>query len=189
MTEQQNWKIYTKQGDSGETSLIGGGRVLKSHVQIEAYGTVDELNSFVGLLRDKIQQNNHKQTLLKIQKALFVVESFLAVEKGKEVPSNIQIDENDIALLETEIDKMENDLPILENFILPGGHELNSLSHICRTVCRRAERTIIEVCKEYPMPEFIVKYINRLSDYFFVLARTMTFLNNAQETIWDSKEK
>ena len=84
---------------------------------------------------------------------------------------------------------MENDLPILENFILPGGHELNSLSHICRTVCRRAERTIIEVCKEYPMPEFIVKYINRLSDYFFVLARTMTFLNNAQETIWDSKEK
>jgi len=189
MNEQQNWKIYTKKGDAGETSLIGGGRVLKSHIQIEAYGTVDELNSFIGLLRDKVKHQHYEQVLLKIQNSLFLIESHLAIEKGKEVSHVPQLDDNDIAMLESEIDDMEANLPALTNFVLPGGHELNSLCHICRTVSRRAERIIIEVCKEYHMPDFIVKYMNRLSDYFFVLSRSMTYLHKAEEIIWKPSEK
>jgi cob(I)alamin adenosyltransferase len=183
----EKWKIYTKKGDAGETSLIGGSRVLKSHIRIEAYGTVDELNSFTGWLRDSINIKQHKDSLLRIQNTLFLLESHLAWEPGTKADHVPDFDENEITFLEKEIDDMEKNLPALANFIIPGGHPDNSLCHVCRTVARRAERIVIALDQEEKVPGFILKYINRLSDYFFVLARDISRLNGAKETQWISK--
>ncbi len=185
----EKWKIYTKKGDAGETSLIGGRRVLKSHIRIEAYGTVDELNSFTGWLRDNISDQHHREALLQIQQTLFLLESHLAWEPGTKADHVPDFNENEITFLEREIDEMEKNVPALSNFIIPGGHPDNSLCHVCRTVARRAERIIIALDQEEKVPEFILKYINRLSDYFFVLARDLSRIEGAMEIIWETRNK
>jgi cob(I)alamin adenosyltransferase len=179
------FKIYTKTGDKGETSLIGGGRVPKFHLRIESYGTLDELNSFVGYLRDQLDPQETVQVLFTIQERIFSIESLLAVEPGKEINQILpSIEEGDIALLETEIDKMNSFLPELRNFIIPGGHPLVSLCHICRTVCRRSERLVIRLAYKEGVNEIIIRYLNRLSDYFFVLARKIAQDLGIEDVTW-----
>ncbi len=177
-------KIYTKTGDTGKTALIGGTRVPKYDERIEAYGTVDELKSWVGLIRDKVDDKHLKDVLIDIQDRLFTTESLLA-QDGSESKSLLPtLKESDIEFLEKEIDSMNETLPPVKSFILPGGHEDISITHITRTVCRRAERIIIKLNDSYPVDPLIVKYINRLSDYFFVLARKLTIALQAEETPW-----
>lgn len=182
---EKEWKIYTKTGDKGETSLIGGTRVPKFHDRIEAYGTLDELNSFIGYLRDQIADLHIREFLLKIQEDLFIAESILATDHDKEITRTLpQLAEDHILAIENEIDSMNLHLPSLTTFILPGGHPLVSLCHICRTICRRAERVIIKLSLEVHVDEILLKYINRLSDYLFVLARELAFLNNVPDLPW-----
>lgn len=181
------WKIYTKSGDKGQTSLIGGKRVPKYHLRIEAYGTIDELNSFVGLLRDQDIHNHYKSVLLEIQNKLFIAESLLA--RDEEAP-HIKLPcltEEDVTMLEREIDEMNLYLPELQNFILPGGHPSVSYAHVARCICRRAERIVISLSEQMQVPEIIVKYINRLSDYFFVLARKLAVDNDVADILWKSE--
>ena len=177
-------KIYTKTGDKGSTSLLGGTRVSKSNIRIEAYGTIDELNSFIGLLRDFSSENeNRKNLLISIQEKLFTIGSTLATAPGKKFNTpNLQ--EADILLLENEMDKMDKELPTLKNFVLPGGHQYVSFCHIARTVCRRAERKCIELALNEEVNEAIVKYLNRLSDFLFVLSRKLSLELNAEEIAW-----
>ncbi len=181
----ENWKIYTKTGDKGETSLIGGTRVPKYHDRIEAYGTVDELNSYIGLIRDQLVNNHYKEVLLEIQDRLFTAESLLAaVKETKTLP---QLNEDDILLLEKEIDEMNTQLPELHSFILPGGDVIVSHCHIARCICRRTERIIIRLATNYPVDEIIIKYFNRLSDYLFVLARKLGNDLNVTESLWKAR--
>ena len=177
-------KIYTKKGDFGETSLLGGTRVPKYHEQIEAYGTIDELNSFIGLLRDQESALKYRNTLIKIQEKLFEIEAQLAADSKASVLKLPEIKETDIEYLEHEIDDMTDQLPELTSFILPGGHVCASLSHVARTICRRAERLVIKLALNHPVDVLIVKYLNRLSDYFFILARKFTHDNNSDELAW-----
>lgn len=180
-----DWKIYTKTGDKGETSLIGGTRVPKYNDRIEAYGTLDELNSFIGNLRDQLADAHIREVLLRIQENLFTAESLLATDHTKEILRSLpQLKETDVLELEQEIDEMNLHLPALSSFILPGGHPLVSLCHVCRTVCRRGERIIIKLAAETKVDEILIKYINRLSDYFFVLARELAFINNIPDLPW-----
>ncbi|MFP4289539.1 MAG: cob(I)yrinic acid a,c-diamide adenosyltransferase [Bacteroidales bacterium] len=183
----ESWKIYTKTGDKGETSLIGGKRVPKDHIRIEAYGTVDELNSFVGLIRSQDINPHYQQVLLDIQENLFVAESLLAKDEGEVKVQLPCVKEDDITMLEKEIDKMNEELPELKNFILPGGHISASYAHVARCVCRRAERIIITLSSERKVPEIILRYINRLSDYFFVLARKLSHDKNTGDILWKSR--
>lgn len=178
-------KIYTKTGDKGETSLIGGTKVLKYDIRIEAYGTVDELNSYLGLIRDQQIDNHYKDVLLIIQHKLFTAESLLACdseEASKQLPN---IAAKDITLLETEIDKMNKLLPELHSFIIPGGNTIVSYCHIARCVCRRAERITTKIALEYSVDLFVLKYLNRLSDYLFVLARKIASDSRASEIHWN----
>lgn len=165
-------RIYTKTGDKGTTALVGGMRVPKSHVRLDAYGTIDELNSFVGFLICQLTDEHDLQVLSFIQHKLFTVGSYLATETEAISPkaASIIVEEN-ITLLESEMDRIDSELPPLRQFILPGGSEASSRAHICRTVARRAERCIYRVKDEYPVEDNIMKFVNRLSDYFFLLAR------------------
>lgn len=182
---EKEWKIYTKTGDKGETSLIGGTRVPKYNERIEAYGTLDELNSFIGHLRDQLTDRHIREVLLRIQENLFTAESVLATDPDVEVQRSLpQLSEIQVTELELEIDAMNLHLPVLSSFILPGGHPLVSLCHVCRTICRRGERIIIKLAAETEVNEILVKYINRLSDYLFVLAREIAYLNNIQDLPW-----
>ncbi len=182
---EKEWKIYTKTGDKGETSLIGGTRVPKYHERIEAYGTLDELNSFIGFLRDQITDLRQREVLLKVQENLFTAESLLATDPDAQITRSLpQLSENDVLTLEQEIDAMNEHLPPLSSFILPGGHPLVSLCHVCRTVCRRGERIIIKLASDMDVDETLIKYINRLSDYLFVLARELAFANNVADLPW-----
>jgi cob(I)alamin adenosyltransferase len=180
----KEYKIYTKGGDKGETSLLGGTRVPKYHERIEAYGTLDELNSFIGLLCDHVDNVSTKETLIKIQNNVFVAESHLAADKPEDRDRLPMLTDDDILFLENEIDRMNVYLPELKSFILPGGHPVVSYCHVARTVCRRAERLTIKVAEIYPVENIIIRYLNRLSDYFFVLARKFSFDFNAQEILW-----
>jgi cob(I)alamin adenosyltransferase len=179
-------KIYTKGGDLGKTSLIGGTRVPKSHIRIESYGTVDELNSFVGLLNDLITDQATKVVLNEIQDRLFTVGSSLACDPEKE--SNLKIPdlkEVDITYLEHQIDAMNTVLEPMKSFILPGGHQAISTAHIARCVCRRAERWCVNLQEEELFVDPIVlKYLNRLSDYLFVVARYIGHLNGVADQPW-----
>jgi len=180
-------KIYTKKGDKGETSLIGGKRVKKSNDRLHAYGTVDELNSYVGLLRDSIEENSIRDELFEIQDRLFTLGSLLAAtpDSKMELPS---LNETDILFLESSIDKMNEILPEMRSFILPGGHKIVSTCHIARTICRRAERWTIAVKEDEMVDQLIPAYLNRLSDYFFVLARYMSNLLNVSENPWNPRK-
>ena len=179
-----DWKIYTKTGDKGTTALIGGTRVLKSHPRIEAYGTLDELNAFVGLLRDQKIDMHSKQVLLVIQDRLFTVESLVAQDPEKKNSKLPVVSDSDVELLETEMDSMNSTLPALTAFILPGGHPIVSYAHICRTITRRAERLLIKLSEKNHVDEISIRYLNRLSDYFFVLGRKLSKDLNAVESVW-----
>jgi cob(I)alamin adenosyltransferase len=185
--EKQAWKIYTRKGDTGETSLIGGKRVPKNDIRVEAYGTVDELNSFTGLIRDNLPPGPELDAIIKIQEDLFVTESHLAAESNEVSAMLPPLTQADITFLENEIDRMNQGLPELKNFILPGGHTLVSYCHIARTVCRRAERIVLSLNEVTPAPPMAIIYLNRLSDYFFVLARRLAFDKGIDEIIWKTK--
>ncbi len=177
-------KIYTKTGDKGQTSLIGGTRIPKFDVRIVAYGTVDELNSNIGLVRDQEIDEHSKIILIEIQDRLFTIGSLLAADPEKNKMVLPQISETDIVLLEKEIDAMNEYLPEMKHFILPGGHTTISFCHVARCVCRRAERCVLALNEVNPVDELIYKYLNRLSDYLFVLSRKITFDLKAVETPW-----
>lgn len=182
-------KIYTKTGDSGTTSLLGGARVSKAHVRIEAYGTVDELNSYVGLLRDQEVNSSRKDFLKTIQDRLFTIGADLATQPGKDKVVKPDLLESDITLLEEAMDKMDEKLPPLTSFVLPGGHQSVSFSHIARCVCRRAERIAIALNDQEPVSPLVIQYLNRLSDYLFVLGRMMALELNAEEVKWEPRKK
>ncbi|AWX43376.1 Cob(I)yrinic acid a,c-diamide adenosyltransferase [Flagellimonas maritima] len=178
-------KIYTKTGDKATTALFTGKRVPKHHIRIESYGTIDELNSHLGLVRDQEIDSRSKKILAVIQNKLFTVGAILATEPNKENRLKIpRIQENDIELLEKEMDNMNKELPEMTHFILPGGHTTVSYCHIARTVCRRAERMISYLHENEPVPEGVLMYVNRLSDYIFVLARKLSKDLHAEEVKW-----
>jgi cob(I)alamin adenosyltransferase len=178
-------KIYTKVGDKGTTSLIGGTKVAKSDMRIEAYGTVDELNSYIGLCRDLLTDDHSKKTLKEIQDRLFTIGSSLACDPEKEPKMKIpDLKEEDVTLLEKEIDEMDKVLPEMKHFILPGGHSTVSYIHIARCVCRRAERSCVRLQQQSEEEPLVLKYLNRLSDYLFVLARYASHILKAEEIAW-----
>lgn len=177
-------KIYTKTGDTGLTSLIGGTRVKKSHQRIEAYGTVDELNSYLGLIKDYSGNIIDISILKEIQDRLFTIGSVLAADPIKSKMKLPDLKEGDIVLLELEMDKMNEKLPSLTHFILPGGDILASHCHIARCVCRRAERAVVALSAIDEVDSIIIIYLNRLSDYLFTLARYFIFLLNKEEIKW-----
>jgi len=181
-------KIYTKKGDEGRTSLIGGTRVYKDHLRIEAYGTVDELSSHVGLVRDSIEIDAVRNVLMEIQERLFTIGASLAADPEKSTMKTPDLTENDITHLETEIDKMNEELPDLKNFILPGGHRVVSYCHIARCVCRRAERLSVTLKNEEFVETKVIKYLNRLSDYLFVLSRWLGEKFGADEVPWKPRD-
>ena len=177
-------KIYTKTGDKGKTSLLGGTRVAKNSNKIIAYGTIDELNSFIGLLAEEVL-NHEKKSLIRIQNNLFTIGSNLANDHTK---SNIQLNnvaEADISFLEMEIDQMDSHLKPLKNFILPGGNKPSALAHICRTITRRAERLVVDMLLDDGKNQIIIAYLNRLSDYFFTLGRFLVHQAEDDEVIWN----
>ena len=184
-------KIYTKTGDKGTTALFGGTRVPKHHIRIDSYGTVDELNSNLGLLRDQ-QVDEHTTTIIiKIQDKLFTIGSTLATDpekailkSGKKRLDIPHISTEDIELLEKEMDKMNESLPPMTHFVLPGGHQTVSVCHVCRCVCRRAERLATALYELEPFEEQVLQYLNRLSDYLFVLARKLSYDLQAKEIQW-----
>lgn len=177
-------KIYTKKGDKGETGLLGGTRVKKSHIRIESYGTVDELNSWIGLIRDQNIDSHSKQILVHIQDRLFTIGSHLASDPEKSKVKLPEIHEADVTTLEKEMDTMNESLPEMRSFVLPGGHTTVSYCHIARCICRRAERCIVDLATEEKVDDIIVKYVNRLSDYLFVLSRKLAHDLNAEEIPW-----
>ena len=188
-------KIYTKTGDTGTTALFGGTRVSKNHIRIESYGTVDELNSHIGLVRDQNINQHYKDILIIIQDKLFTVGAILATDpnkailkSGKERLNIPKISKEDIELLEIEIDKMNESLPPMTNFVLPGGHQTVSFCHIARGVCRRAERLAVALNDLEPFQPESLTYLNRLSDYLFVLARKLSYDLQADEIKWVPKK-
>jgi len=187
-------KIYTKTGDTGTTALFGGTRVPKHHIRIESYGTVDELNSHIGLIRDQDINQLYKNVLIEVQDRLFTVGAILATPPENEILKNGQprlninrISDSDIFFLENEIDTMDTSLPQMTHFVLPGGHTTVSYCHIARCVCRRAERLVVHLHELEPTDEEVIKYLNRLSDYLFVLARKLSFELEAEEVKWIPK--
>lgn len=177
-------KIYTRKGDKGKTTLAGGAPVKKTHIRIEAYGSVDELIAHIALIHDQITDAAHRALLLRIEDRLMTCAAILATE-CEECPFKLpEIKDSDISALEKAIDAMEKDLPRLASFILPGGHAGASQCHIARTVCRRAERQIIRLSDELFVPEPVRKYINRLSDYLFVLSRRILHDHGGSDIPW-----
>ncbi|SFR68264.1 cob(I)yrinic acid a,c-diamide adenosyltransferase [Maribacter stanieri] len=189
-------KIYTKTGDDGTTGLFGGTRVAKHHIRIDSYGTVDELNSWLGLIRDQKIDPIYRQQLITIQEHLFTVGAILATDPEKEVLKNgkerlkiTKVGTTEIEFLETSIDQMDGQLPQMTHFILPGGHTTVSYCHIARTVCRRAERISTLLYQSEPFDKNVLSFINRLSDYLFVLARKLSYDLQAKEIKWVPKKK
>jgi cob(I)alamin adenosyltransferase len=179
-------RVYTRTGDKGETSLSGGTRVQKDHPRLEAYGTIDELNSHLGLIQSVIIDTDEKTRLTQIQNRVFVVSSNLAVDSEELLQKLPHILDEDIVNLEKAMDKMLDQIPPLNNFILPAGHPAVASCHIARTVCRRAERCMVALSRIADIDPTLVRYINRLSDYLFVLARKTTYDFEAKEVIWTS---
>jgi cob(I)alamin adenosyltransferase len=191
LKNQINMKIYTKTGDKGTTSLFGGTRVPKHHIRIESYGTVDELNSHIGLVKDQKVGDRTREVLNRVQDRLFTIGSILATDPEKAILKSGQerlniptITEEDVALLENEMDIMNEELPEMTHFILPGGHPSVSICHIARCVCRRAERQSTALYEIETFSELVLHYLNRLSDYLFVLARKLSKDLHANEVKW-----
>lgn len=180
-------KIYTKTGDAGMTSLYGGKRVSKDDIRIEAYGTVDELNSHIGLLISSLPNDDQKELLTEIQKRLFTIGSILASDPSKDLKTPDLLD-SDVELLEMAMDNMDAQLEPLKTFILPGGSVSNSTAHICRTIARRAERRIITLAEVSTLNAIVVKYLNRLSDYFFILSRKIAHDLGHDEVPWHARK-
>ena len=180
------FRIYTKTGDDGTSGLVGGSRVKKSDLRLEAYGTVDELNSWIGMILTGITENETLELLTEVQNTLFVAGSLLATdEKGEKITENLKIEEARIKRLEEAIDRYEINLPAIRNFILPGGNFTSAACHIARTVCRRSERAIVRLNETVSTDPVILKYINRLSDYLFVLARKVNHDSGTGEKFWE----
>lgn len=177
-------KIYTKTGDRGTTGLLGGKRVSKGNIRIDSYGTVDELNSYLGLLRDQEILINKSPELIEIQNNLFVIGSLLASDPDKNKINIPKLEDDNVLKLEQKIDEMDKELPVMKHFVLPGGHESVSFCHITRCVCRRAERLVVELQDSEEVHFLVIKYLNRLSDYLFILSRWMTLQLGAKETPW-----
>jgi len=182
-------KIYTKTGDKGQTALIGGRRVSKADLRIDAYGTVDELNAWIGLVRDQAVNALRKDLLKEIQDRLFTIGAELATDPEKAPKQAMPaIVPNDVTLLEEAMDAMDAELPELRAFVLPGGHEAVSFCHLARTVCRRAERLAIALNDSSPVDPLVIQYLNRLSDYLFVLSRKMAQELGAEEVAWKPRK-
>ncbi|WP_207532216.1 cob(I)yrinic acid a,c-diamide adenosyltransferase [Desertivirga arenae] len=177
-------KIYTKTGDKGQTSLIGGVRVPKYHLRIESYGTIDELNSYIGLIREYEIDLHHKSVLKEVQDRLFTIGSVLASDPEKSRMKLPDLKEEDILMLEQEMDRMEVLLPELRHFILPGGGKAASFCHVARCICRRAERLVVHLAEESYVNEIVMVYLNRLSDYLFVLSRKVSLDAGSEENVW-----
>ena len=178
--------IYTGTGDKGTTSLVGGARVSKTHQRLESYGTIDELNSFIGLLVSSLEDQADKDFLHFVQHKLFTVGSYLATDQNStELKIESKVTAESITRIENEIDRLDAGIPKMRNFILPGGCRSASLAHVCRTVCRRAERQIYKLAETDPVEEPVLIFVNRLSDYLFVLARKECIINDGKEIIWD----
>ena len=180
-------KIYTRKGDNGTTQLLGGTKVSKSHLRLDCYGTIDELNAFIGNIYDNTSNITHKTHLLKIQNQLFNLGSLVAFDGKKDIDLP-KIIEEDILMIEDEINLIEKTLPKLTSFILPSGHPIVSKCHIARTVCRRAERTMVALSEISSVSPTHIKYLNRLSDYLFVLSRAFIKENNSEEIKWKKKQ-
>ena len=189
-------RVYTRQGDQGETALAGGQRVPKDGARIEAYGTVDELNSFVGVARSTVAEMAAGEPrlavlaaiLLRVQHELFNLGSILATLPEDVHPKQARVTEAEVAQLETEMDRMNEELPPLRSFVLPGGSRLNAELHVCRTVCRRAERAAVELARAESIPPETVRYLNRLSDAMFVWSRWASHVAGAPETLWEPNQ-
>ena len=177
-------KIYTKKGDSGYTSLIGGTRVAKHHLRIESYGTVDELNSYMGLIRDHNENPELKEVILEVQDRLFTIGSQLAADPEKSKMKLPEVYESDVKFLEDQIDKMDEELEPMRSFVLPGGHPVISSTHIARCVCRRAERITVHLAENETVDEIIMRYLNRLSDFLFTLSRKLSKDLSVDEVPW-----
>jgi|TARA_B110000008_G_scaffold264674_1_gene289150 cob(I)alamin adenosyltransferase len=177
-------KVYTKKGDKGKTQLLGGSMVDKNHIKLECYGTIDELNAFIGNIYDQEISAFHKEILLNIQNQLFNLGSIISFDGKKDKIKLPNVTAENIEMMENAIDKMEEELPMLKNFILPSGHPTASKCHIARTVCRRAERNLVALGQEQEIDGLHIQYLNRLSDYLFVLARAVLKENNAPEIEW-----
>lgn len=181
-------KVYTRTGDDGTTGLVGGKRVSKADLRIEAYGTVDELNAWIGMLRDQVEESRIP-FLIGIQENLFIIGSTLATESGAALNFSLPtLDESAVKELEEAMDTLDKDLEPLRYFVLPGGHPAVSTCHVARTVCRRAERQIINLNQHEEVPVMVLHYINRLSDYFFVLSRHLAHTFKIQETPWKPRK-
>lgn len=188
--EAKKSRVYTKTGDKGFTSLVGGKRILKSDIRLEAYGTIDELNSYLGLLMHEAGDFEEKSLFIEIQKMLFTIGSILATETDELAKKyGCKIEESDIKMIEDAIDCIDAKLPKMKFFVLPGGSKIGSLSHICRTICRRAERQIITLSENAPIDEKLLIYINRLSDLLFVFSRKASIAENGQEFFWETSNK
>lgn len=177
-------KIYTKTGDKGTTALIGGKRVPKNHIRIEAYGTTDELISFLALLRDSEISNQHKEFILQVQEDLMILSSILAADCDDCMDKLPKLSKDNIVKLEKEIDRLNEQLDPLQSFLIPGGHSIISICHVARTVCRRVERIVLTLSNETSVPETVLIYLNRLSDYLFTLARGLAVDLEIKEIIW-----
>ena len=177
-------KVYTKTGDDGTTGLFGGARVPKHHIRIESYGTVDELNSYIGLVRHRDIDPIAKETLAEIQDRLFTIGSILASDPSKTNLVVPDLHESDIEFLEKEMDRMNETLPEMRSFVLPGGNDTVSFCHIARCVCRRAERLTVLLNEKEKISPVVIKYLNRLSDYLFVLSRKTAQFNEVKEVPW-----
>lgn len=180
-------KIYTRKGDSGITQLFGGLRVPKHSLRIECYGTVDELNSWLGMVGDLLPHDADRAILRNIQHHLFTVGSLLATEPGKQIAGMPQLEETAVTELEKQIDAWDEQLEPLRLFVLPGGHLSNSAAHIARCVCRRAERLVVHLAETEPVPPVIIKYLNRLSDLLFILARKCSRDSGRAEVFWQGR--
>ena len=178
-------KVYTKTGDKGLTSLVGGVRISKSDVRLDASGAIDELNSFIGLLQVYVSDTKVTETLTRIQSNLFVVGAHLATDQNvTPLYDSAKLSSNEIVFIEKEIDTMLSELPEKLGFVLPGGGHAGAMAHVCRSVCRRAERCIVGLSSNSIVGDEIIQYVNRLSDYFFVLAKKLNIIDNKAEKIW-----
>lgn len=179
--------VYTRTGDKGTTGLIGGTRVPKNHIRLEAYGTVDELNAQLGLLATYLTDKADLDFVIRIQNKLFSVGSYLATDQEKTSPGESSlITADDVKAVELEIDRLDGNLPVLKSFIIPGGARGAAVCHVCRTVCRRTERCILSLSEKYPVSAELLTYVNRLSDYLFVLSRKMNIEEKNDEIFWNS---